>query len=151
MHHSNDASHQPRHTSQGIASYSAHQVPLRTIYKRAFLGSLETQSIPYLDSVGENLILASRSLCIKILIFCSGDPPIPARKPIRAPDNARSKRHKRPESISPGRPSRQQQPSEAVFHGHNLRSRRQFSLDPREDPKLKYKKVGTSLKHRRVI
>ena len=150
-HHSSNASHQPRHTSQGLTSYSAHQAPLGTFYKRALLGSFETQRVQYLDSVSENLILASRSLCDKILGFYFSDPPMPARKPIWAPDNARSKRRKRPKSICPGRPSHQQQPSEVVFHDHNLRSRRQSSSDPQEDPKVKYKMAGTSLKHRRVI
>ena len=82
---------------------------------------------------------------------------MPAKRSIRALDNAQSNGRKKLKSISSGEPSHQQQPRETLFHGHNLRSRRQNPSDSQqiarkdqtvgqEDPQKEYEQAGTSRK-----
>ena len=86
---------------------------------------------------------------------------MPARKSIRALDNAQSNGRKKSKSISSGETSHQQQPPETLFHGHNLRSRRQSPSDAQQiahkdqrivqkDRKEKCEQAGTSCKDQAV-
>ena len=139
-----------------MKSLLTHQ-PCPNFHNGALFASFETQSLPHLDSVAEDLVPASRSLCPAIIYLRSEDPPMPAKRSIRALDNAQSKGRKILKSINSGEPSHQQQPRETLFHGHNLRSRRQppsgsqqiarkDQIIGREDPQKKYEQTGTSPK-----
>ena len=87
---------------------------------------------------------------------------MPAKRSIRALDNAQSNGRQKSKFMSSSEPCHQQQPPETPFHGHNLRSRRQTPSDAQQisrkdqaviqkEPEVKCQQAGTSRKDHTVV